>query len=199
MMRKIASEDGRWLNGVWWIYGKKLLVPYMISFVPRRISLAIEVSNSSDLIFFRYPFVFEIQINRACHAWCIRFFIIVSGVPYVNRLYTNWRHFYSIFVTGSPGSRLSGSGMRFETGIHLMKQFAHNRHLPCRQCTMTCSYISSTQNDINSSLQTPHVVWVPVVRIWAKMDHVITQPHCIRLQCLPDTQKLMCDRSQCSA
>ena len=35
---------------------------------------------------------------------------------------------------------------RFATGIHLMKQFAHNVRLSCCQCTEACSYVSPIQN-----------------------------------------------------
>ena len=39
-------------------------------------------------------------------------------------------------------------GPRFNTGIHLMKQFAHNCYFPCCQCTETYSHVSFTRNNI---------------------------------------------------
>ena len=38
-------------------------------------------------------------------------------------------------------------GPRFNTGIHLMKQFAHNWYLPCCHCTETCSHVSFIQDN----------------------------------------------------
>ena len=38
-------------------------------------------------------------------------------------------------------------GPRFNTGIHRMKQFAHNLYLPCCQCTETCSHVSFGNNN----------------------------------------------------
>ena len=46
------------------------------------------------------------------------------------------------------GVSLGLRGPRFNTGIHPMKQFAHNWYLPCCQCTETCSHVSFIQNDI---------------------------------------------------
>ena len=41
--------------------------------------------------------------------------------------------------------------LAFEIGLQPVKQFAQSWNLPCCQCTETCSYISSIQNDIRTT------------------------------------------------
>ena len=50
--------------------------------------------------------------------------------------------------SGWRGVPLRFWGPRFNTGIHLMKQFAHNWYLPYCQCTETCSHAFFIQNNI---------------------------------------------------
>ena len=59
------------------------------------------------------------------------------------------------YSSGRRGMSLRFWGPRFNTGIHLMKQFAHNWYLYCCQCTETCSHVSFIQNsDIHAGIKT---------------------------------------------
>ena len=80
--------------------------------------------------------------------FCINFGFFGSIHISIMRIRCEWIIFgkYDILTTILWVLRFWGP--QFATGIHLMKQFAHNWYLPCCQGTEACYHVSVIQNDI---------------------------------------------------
>ena len=87
----------------------------------------------------------------------------------------------TLATTLGVGVSLRFRGPRFNTGIHLMKQFAHNWYLPCCQCTETCSHVSFIHK-LN--------IWARVTCICVRKIIIIVQiMACYLIGAKPDIKK----------